>query len=203
MKSVLRSAKPYWIYLILTEKKTIEVGKDFPKSADWNKIVEMYCSKDMRSFNRIPEKDREWMRKYLGKVACRFVCNSIEDVNAQCSDSGIDLFYHDCAKYGCLSQVEVEKYFGVYDEERTKDLRDMKGNGYAWHISDLKIYDKPKELEEFKYPCQRGYNDINNAWCYRERGARLTMCKYNDMKNNCCNAYLTRPPQSWCYVEKL
>lgn len=34
--------------------------------------------------------------------------------------------------------------------------------GYGWHITDLKIYDKPKELSEFN---------------------------------------LTRPPQSWCYVE--
>lgn len=59
MKSVIRSAKPYWIYLILTGKKTIEVGKDFPKSKDWNKVVEMYCSKDMKSFNRVLKKERE------------------------------------------------------------------------------------------------------------------------------------------------
>ena len=78
MKSVLRSVKPYWIYLILIGKKKVEVGKNYPKSSEWNKVVEMYCSKDMKSFNRIPAEDREWMRKYLGKVACRFVCDRIE-----------------------------------------------------------------------------------------------------------------------------
>ena len=68
MKSILRSIKPYWLYMILTKHKTIEVAKNFPKSEEWNGIVEMYCSKDMRSFKRIHEKDIVWMSKFFGKV---------------------------------------------------------------------------------------------------------------------------------------
>ena len=193
MKSIIRSAKPYWIYLIITGKKTIEVGKGCPKAEDWNRIVEMYCSKDMKSFNRIPEEDRGWMRKYLGKVACRFVCDRIEVVNAKCSDSGIDLFYHDCEKYGCLSQVEVEKYFGVYDKERAKDLRAMKGNGYALHISDLKIYDTPKELGEFWKAGKCKYNS-NDGCSYKYH------C-YRAGELSRCGERITRPPQSWQFCE--
>lgn len=58
MQSVLRSIKPYWLYLILIGKKTVEVGKDFPKSASWNREVYLYCSKDRKSFNRIPKEDK-------------------------------------------------------------------------------------------------------------------------------------------------
>ena len=218
MKSVLISIQPKWCELIASGKKTIAVRKTAPKletpfkcyiyatKSDkylldqepngtlfcWDKKSHHYPFKDEKNFEEL----------YNGKVIGEFVCDKIEIVNAQCSDSGIDLFYDDCKKYGCLSQVEVEKYFGVYDEDRTRDLRAMKGNGYAWHISKLKIYDKPKGLGEFKFPCQRGYNDVNNAWCYREKGVRLTMCKYNDMENSRCSAYITRPPQSWCYVEE-
>ena len=113
-----------------------------------------------------------------GKVIGEFVCDSIEMVNAKCSDYGIDLFYHDCMSQGCLTEREIEKYFNI---PKDKDLRVMKGNGYAWHISDLKIFDKPKELSEFEFPKDNIYLS------YRKR-----------------NQYfkgITRPPQSWCYVE--
>lgn len=72
---------------------------------------------------------------------------------------------------------------------------------YVWHISDLEIYDNPKELGEFKTPpCERPESACGN-------------CKYLEVTNT-PNAYefecyrengvhLTRPPQSWCYVEEL
>ena len=49
------------------------------------------------------------------------------------------------------------------------------GVGYGWHISDLKIYDTPRELREFT-------------------GLRQT-------KFGAEPGPITRPPQSWCYVE--
>lgn len=45
---------------------------------------------------------------------------------------------------------------------------------YSWHISDLVIYDKPKGLGKFKH-CGANYH---------------------------YNPTITRPPQSWCYVEE-
>ena len=191
MKSVLRSVKPYWIYLILTGKKTIEVGKNAPKSEDWNKVVEMYCSKDMRSFNRIPEKDREWMRKYLGKVACRFVCDRIDEFYEwQLSPQGkfqeaeqIDL--DNFLKASCLSWEEVCAYRS--NLPYYKPL-------YGWHISDLKIYDKPKELKDIATRCTVKscigceHYDLGDYYNPSE-------CRVEGFKP------IKRPPQSWCYVE--
>lgn len=150
MKAVLRSIKPYWLYLILTGKKTIEVSKSCPKSKDWNKVVEMYCSKDIRSFNRIPEKDREWMHKYLGKVAGLFVCDDITKI-VTWQRTWFDILQHpigttteygiwnDDFKQMCLTWKEINDY------GKKKPL-------YGWHISQLKIYDKPKALWQF-YKC--------------------------------------------------
>ena len=55
--------------------------------------------------------------------------------------------------------------------------------GYAWYIDNLEIFDKPKELSEFKQPIDR-YGKVN--W---------------STNGNYC-AFLTKAPQSWCYVEK-
>ena len=60
-----------------------------------------------------------------------------------------------------------------------KDLRAYVGTKefYGWHISDLVIYDEPKELGEFT-------------------GLRKTKFGYEPIK-------ITRPPQSWGYCEEL
>lgn len=77
-----------------------------------------------------------------------------------------------------------------YDSEDTRiPASDLKSyaNGrpiYGWHISDLVIYDKPKKLYEFS----KHDNSYDNAfgWVFDDRPK---------------NVQLTRPPQSWCYVE--
>lgn len=193
MKAVYRSIKPYWLYLILIGKKMIEVGKDFPKVCVWNKEVFLHCSKDIKSFKRIPEENREWMRKYLGKVACRFVCDEITPLFNVATTSWELLAgnVHEYAKalvrMACLTEEEMHSY--------------AKGeNCYAWHISDLVIYDKPKELGEFKAFCKSYYD-----------GDRCDDCKYfidgrgyeYDESDCGCNGLkpLERPPQSWMYVE--
>lgn len=83
-----------------------------------------------------------------GKVIGEFVCNNIYD----CRDLNLDDI--------CLTVEEWLKYTNGH-----------KGIVYGWHISDLKIYDNPKELSEFsKY----GFGEP---------------------------VPLKRPPQSWMYVE--
>ena len=188
MKAVLRSIKPYWLYLILIGQKTIEVGKTFPKAYDWNKEVFLHCSKDMKSFKRIPEKDREWMRKYLGRCACRFVCDDIDTIAVF-----NDLLY--CVKNSqanklsqmCLTIEEIKAYLG------------SKNQGYNWHISDLVIYDKPRELSGFFHCC--GDNPKCNG-CEAHYYSN-TECGKEDY---CCSPIegckpLKRPFQSWGYVE--
>ena len=58
---------------------------------------------------------------------------------------------------------------------------------YGWHISDLKIYDKPKELSEFKTGC-KGCKEKDTYHCYFYCYGKRP---------------ITRPPQSWQYVEEL
>ena len=208
MKAVLISIQPKWCELIANGKKTIEVRKTRPKLETPFKCY-IYCTQNeflarkadgefwhtKRNSLIMPIGSNQWSGYVIGK----FVCDSIEYVNAECSDSGIDLFYHDCEKYGCLTQREVEEYFGVYDEEYRTDLRDMKGNGYAWHISDLKIYDKPKELGEFKHQnfCYKE-GDYDKLACWEG------ICEFYSL-GDCDGRYspLTRPPQSWCYVDTI
>lgn len=178
MKSVLRSIKPYWLYLTLTKQKTIEVAKNRPESESWNGIVEMYCSKDMQSFNRIPQKDRVWMSKYAGKVACQFVCDKIITV--------------DCDSVAPFDPVTNEYIQAETCLDRAAFIRYTNfKKAFGWHISDLNIYDKPKELREFVIPCKTSCETCEKPLfydCWRE-GGRIKV--------------VTRPPQSWCYVEGL
>ena len=127
MKSVLRSIKPYWLYLIIVGKKTIEVGKNFPKADDWNKIVYLYCSQDIASFKRIPAKDCGWMKKYLGKVACRFFCDKNYDITPHYD---IPSFAN---QYICGWEYDKEFDCLTHDEL----LAYLKGQkGYGWHVTD-------------------------------------------------------------------
>ena len=178
MKSVIKSAKPYWIYLMLIGKKKEEVCKEFPKSSDWDRTVEMYCSKDKKSFNHIPAKDQEWMRKYLGKIACRFVCDSMRTGRA---DTLTQAHAHNNPGETCLNDYEL-----VFYVTYGKPL-------YFWHISDLEIYDKPKALNEFY---KVGKHD---ACIYGQK-----TCLYAHTTDYCrvCEFELKYPPQSYCYAER-
>ena len=85
-----------------------------------------------------------------------------------------------------------------------QELFDCIGIGkhlYGWHISDLKIYDKPKKLGEFRKPLDRVWGSYCNDYC--DQG-----CISFGSTDYSCNDYwkwekgLTRPPQSWMYVEE-
>jgi hypothetical protein len=175
MKAVMISIQPYWVFLIIAkamgweieQHKEIEVRKTYPKADDWNKVVKIYCSKDKKSFDKIPEKYRPAMKKFLGKVIGEFVCDRIEEVHN---------FYLDPINYlekgilDCFIEKSCLSYGEICDYRRNlpyyKPL-------YGWHISDLVIYDEPRELGEFFTPI----------------GKRPSYM-------------LTRPPQSWGYVEE-
>ena len=81
------------------------------------------------------------------------------------------------------------------------DIKEYSGKKYdnitEMEISDLKIYDKPKELSEFRKPCK-----YKHPCC---------LCKYfnydaiyeGDDDAICKIEHITRPPQSWCYIEEF
>lgn len=111
--------------------------------------------------------------RYDGKVIGEFVC---DDIIVDERGENADVF----SKYAQLSLVEQKKYGA------NKPL-------FGWHISKLKIYYKPKELGEFYI-----WKKCNAC---RDTGYESTACMYDE---NCkVPAIITRPPQSWCYVEEL
>lgn len=139
MRKVLVSLKPYYYYLVGEGIKKIEVRKDMPKARDWNKEVLFYMSKDVKSFAKIPKEFQGKYRKHFGKVGMQFVCDRITDISVvvrNCNEDYNHVYHNDECKGSCLTWKELQEY------GKGKPL-------YGWHISDLKIYDKPKELSEF------------------------------------------------------
>lgn len=202
--TLMLSIKPKWCELIASGRKTIEVRKTRPKLETPFKCY-IYCTKETRA-NMLhlyinggigrqkfgitehwrggkevvdvnPNLPAYRFSSYLaeGKVIGEFVCDYIFEITPD--------------TYG------YHKYFISGDELNascltTNDLWEY-GSGetlYGWHISDLIIYDKPKELSEFVRPCNRN--------CFAP-------CPYYQGKEyECERPIITRPPQSWCYVER-
>ena len=179
---ILASIKPYYYYLIAEEKKKIEVRKMALKNLPQD--IAFYMSKDEKSFAKIPKKFQEKYRKHFGKIGMRVVCDEVEEFHEwELSPQGkfADFERERLENFltaACLSEEEVVRY-----RENLPYFKPL----YGWHISDLKIYGKPKELSEFKTGC-KGCKERDTYhckfYCYGERP-------------------LTRPPQSWCYVKDL
>ena len=198
MRNVLIAMRPQNCKQIIDLDKTIDVRKTKPKLDTPFKCY-IYCTQSellTKSHNNgkiyiaASKKYRNALERsgnitLSGKVIGEFVCDEI-------TSFGFDAYYHTLThRHGgynvslgafseqelysksCLSFADIYEYIG----ERY---------GYAWHIFDLKIYDKPKELYEFS----KHDNSYDNAfgWAFDDK-----------LKN----VKITRPPQSWCYVEEI
>jgi predicted transcriptional regulator len=162
MREVLISIKPKWCELIALGKKTVEVRKTKPKLETPFKCY-IYCTKPPRGLVHLYDAFGFGNNpvEYGGTVIGEFVCDRIDD------------FHYDLSKglyepreflWGsCLSLEQVKDYVGG-------------SLGYAWHITDLVVYDKPRELSDFRRP------------------ELPTGLRYEDDA-------ITRPPQSWRYIE--
>ena len=175
MKSVLISTQPKWCELIASGEKTIEVRRARPKIETPFKcyIYETKARSDMPTF---VDEDGHVIFKGRGQVIGEFVCDCITDIKPFGFDDIVEF-----EKQTCLTSADIVKYLnGFY--------------GYGWHISDLKIYDKPRELSEFR---KSGFmteeewlsNLYPNTHCHYEAWAK----KFE----------ITRPPQSYMCVEEL
>lgn len=198
-KAVLISIRPEWVEKIANEWKTIEVRKTKPYLETPFKCY-IYCTQckhlafmqSQTGANLIACMDVATAIPVgsaigNGKVIGEFVCDKITWLT-HIGFSGLPGIRLAAMKNGhtiddsfdfsesCLTTPQIEKYLGGKD-------------GYAWHISKLKIYDDPKQLNRFK------------PWS-RE-------CKYNDLGfaipncGTCQDCIVKKPPQSWCYVEEL
>lgn len=108
--------------------------------------------------------------------------------------------------FDCYKGYPEELYEREEDHCLAKQEIDNYGKGkplYGWHISNLKIYDKSKELSEFRTLCK--YRNEDGSCQYKKVECDCVKFDFNpDYSVNfakCCD-YMFRPPQSWCYIEK-
>lgn len=189
MRAVMISIKPQWCELIAKKQKTIEVRKTRPKIKTPFKCY-IYMTKSNLTGDRKAYKDR-----MAGKVIGEFVCDYIEEY------SSVQSKIKDCTEYQISLQKLCEDiHLSIYEFCSY-------GNGkplYGWHISNLLIYNKPKEVYEFNKLCTEPYQ-----YC---QGCKHGLVQYpsdvetyEDLAGCCfdtvCLNQLQKPPQSWCYVE--
>ena len=200
MKSVLISIKPKWCELIKSGKKTIEVRKARPKIDTPFKCY-IYCTKVRTDMPAFVDEDGHVIYTVGGNVIGEFVCDEIEHFTKAFFDEQDERDTEEVAYFleeSCLSYSELCNYVKLDDF-------------YGWHISDLKIYEKPRELSEFftadKEAIRQCENREQSYYAFTDTGYIKNgfYCKKKDdwCFGGCKRKVLTRPPQSWCYVEEL
>lgn len=204
MSDVLVSIRPKWVEKICHEigktengkpiyEKRIEVRKTAPKEVPFKAyIYETYDKKydDIGVCWGTGKHFEHKCKKIIGEFVCDKISiyahlknlTSFNDMGLPCGKYDSYAIWTDEFKEMCLTWTEIENY------GKGKTL-------YGWHISDLKIYDEPKKLNEFMKVGKCPYASKNgctyNYHCFRAG------------QMNRCGELLIRPPQSWCYVEEL
>lgn len=187
-KAVMLSIRPKWCGKIANGEKTIEVRKTRPKLETPFKCY-IYCTLPKYPHEGFIVTDYPRPQFYGGgKVIGEFTCDRIYKIDMDSTDF---LF-----KVGGLSVYKqaAEEKCGLCVAMADDELHGYLGHcqGYGWHISDLLIYNQPRELTAFRRACK-------NSW-YCESCAM-----YWENNGTCGNErlQLKRPPQSWCYVEEM
>ena len=232
-KAIMISIKPKYVAQILNGEKTIEIRKTCPVQLRGDTPVKpepidvyIYCTKDKEKLVYVdytPFGNKGYITTNLdcenneinGKVVAKFTLNKVEEVKffMDYTFGGIyntesypneKCFERDC----CLTQKELDVYINKDNYKRDKI-------GYAWHISNLVIFDKPKELWQFKTlkEAVRYSKALNQAY---EDDAHINerLCEGLAEDNECANTVqlteltefmwgIKKAPQSWCYVEVL
>lgn len=152
-RAVLISIRPKWCEKIADGEKTIEVRKTRPK------LETPFRCYIYRTKGIVPHIiNGKWVKIEVGgTVVGEFVCDKIYEL------APLNHAPDDVEQMACLTREEIVQY--------------LRGVGYGWHISNLRIYDHPRDLWEFTV---------------------LRKTKYG-----LAPVPITRPPQSWRYVEEL
>ena len=152
-KAVLISIRPKWVEKIANGEKTIELRKTRPKLETPFKVY-IYRTK-----GTVPHIiNDKWVKmKVGGTVIGEFTCDRIYEL------APLNHAPDDVEQQACLTREEIVQY--------------LKGIGYGWHISDLRIYNTPRELGEFT-----GLRTFKGGFELRK---------------------IDRPPQSWTYVQEV
>lgn len=173
-KAVLISIRPEWVEKILNGEKIMEFRKTIPNCKLPCKMY-IYCTKNRHLACVVNKSGAELFYTcnnetafiaggYLGngKVVAEFTLNYWYKFGLEVEDNGVHYVdTNDLQRYfepkmsiasikrGCVPLDQLRKYLNGKD-------------GYALYIDDLKIYDQPKELGEFKL------TKAPQSWCYVE-----------------------------------
>lgn len=204
MKSVIISIRPKWCEKIASGKKTIEVRKTAPKEVSFKAYIYATRPKKYYKCGAVNTSDELlWLANgkvemgdgfkfwadgdeyqcLNGRIIGEFICDKVYSIKNQGNslvvaneEQGVT---NEIARQSCLDYDDMVGYLGNKD-------------GYGWHISNLKIYDEPKELSEFSRPCSyAGLCFSCDRATFTSKGDRI------------CQAMITRPPQSYMFVEEL
>lgn len=202
MKSILISIRPQWCEKIASGEKTIEVRKTAPKEVPFKAYIYATRPKKFYKCGAVSTSDELlWLANgkvemgdgfkfwadgdeyqcLNGRIIGEFICDKVYNlVNA----FGGIMFADEN-----LNQLEPQLFrdMSCLADEQTADYLGNK-DGYGLHITALKIYDKPKELSEFRKP----FIDYVSP-----KESKMVNPKIG------ISEYVNRPPQSWIYVEEL
>lgn len=174
-KAVMLSIRPKWCEKIANGEKTIEVRKTRPKWQTPFKCY-IYCTMDHPHISvSCVELDKlnyrtKTVGRCNGKVIGEFICDRIYELETKARGGSYYVKGEDqpttnfIARQFCLGLKDMHGYLHA-------------AKGYGWRITDLRIYDAPRELSEFT----------------GLRNTRFGAEPYD----------IKRPPQSWCYVEAM
>lgn len=165
-KAVLISIRPEWCEEIVFNNKTLEVRKTCPTLETPFKVY-IYCTNvkrmNLQNYVAVHKATGGAVDDWSCKVIGEFICDKIEivDIPYPAYQSELD---HRFIEESRVSYYALHRY-AFHD------------NLFFWHISDLKIYDQPLDLQNFT-------------------GLQKTRLGKRPVEITC-------PPQSWCYVEEI
>lgn len=178
MKAVLISINPKYCELIANGRKTVEVRKTMPKIELPFKVY-IYCTsnkdgtKDLLEIHDSLGKIHKANSKVIGEFVCKGIMRPNDNLNLM-------------SKLSCVPIDELIEY------SNGKQL-------CGWRITDLVIYDKPKELGEFM-----AYEKPNCCAYLKGICLKVTRKEIPSCSDVICDyRKLKRPFQSWGYIEEL
>lgn len=187
MKKILISINPQWCAKIFNGEKTIEVRRTRP-SIPTPFTVYVYQTKSKGGSKIV--KDVLDMVYGGGTVIGSFVCDKVYKIvpDGEYYSNGYDID-DDMLSETCLGRGYLTGYGLGYTL-------------YGWHITEPKLFDKPRELCEFCVPCKE--YDSDKPHCGECAYYSYSPNDCGDAQEEClCGGSkpLRRPPQSWCRVE--
>ena len=177
MKSILMSIRPQWCEKIFNGSKSIEVRKSRPSIPTPFKVY-VYQTKHKGGKAIVSEVLNSVYGG--GKVIGSFVCDRIREI-IPLGLRGFKLGA-EWLKEMCLSKEQLDEYGGL------KTL-------YSWHITEPKLFDKPRDITEFALYGRCAEDCDEYDICARDSEGGRMSCKYFK------RTFLERPPQAYCFIE--